>query len=301
VPEPPSRLFVFGLGYSARRLAHALIARGWSVAGTCRDPSDRAVLRADGIDAHVFERTRPLDPSALASTTHLLSSVPPDEAGDPVIDCHSGDIARMRSLAWAGYLSTTGVYGDRGGARVGEADPPRPASARARRRVAAEEGWLGLHRTRGVPVHVFRLAGIYGPGRSTLDQVRAGTARRIVKPGHAFSRIHVDDIVNVLRASMARPDPGAVYNLCDDEAAPSADVVAHACALLGVAPPPEIPFATATLSELSRSFFAENRRVANDRIKRDLGVRLLYPSYREGLVAILAEEGGGVISADPRR
>jgi nucleoside-diphosphate-sugar epimerase len=293
VPEPPSRLFVFGLGYSAWRLARALIAEGWSVAGTCRDPSRRAVLRADGIDAHLFERSRPLDPAALAGATHLLDSVPPDEAGDPVIDCHGGDIARMRGLAWAGYLSTTGVYGDRGGAWVSETDPPRPASARARRRVAAEDGWLGLYRAQEVPVHVFRLAGIYGPGRSALDQVRAGTARRIVKPGHAFSRIHVDDIVNVLRASMARPDPGAVYNLCDDEAAPSAEVVTYACTLLGVAPPPEIPFATAALSEMSRSFFAENRRVANDRIKRDFGVRLRYPTYREGLAAILAEEGRG--------
>lgn len=293
MPEPPSRLFVFGLGYSALRLARALLADGWSVAGTCREPATRAALRERGIEAHLFDRVHPLDPSVLAAgATHLLSSVPPDEAGDPALDCHGGDIARIDGLLWAGYLSTTGVYGDRGGARVDETDPPRPTSARARRRIAAEDGWLALHRTRGVPVHVFRLAGIYGPRRSALDQVRAGTARRIVKPGHAFSRIHVDDIVDVLRASMARPDPGAIYNVCDDEPAPSSDIIAHACRLLGVAPPPEISFDAAELSAMSRSFFAENRRVANDRIKRDLGVRLRYPSYREGLAAILAEEGG---------
>ena len=292
MPEPPSRLFVFGLGYSALRLARALIADGWSVAGTCRAPAAREALRDEGIDAHLFDRAQELDRPALDGATHVLSSVPPDEAGDPVLDAHGDDIARIPGLKWAGYLSTTGVYGDRGGARVDETDAPRPTSERGRRRVAAESAWLGLHRAHGVPVHVFRLAGIYGPGRSALDQVRAGTARRIVKPGHAFSRIHVDDIVGVLLASMARPDPGAVYNVCDDEPAPSSDVIAHACRLLAVAPPPETAFDAAALSEMSRSFFAENRRVANDRIRRDLGVRLRYPTYREGLAAILAEEGG---------
>ena len=296
MPEPPSRLFVFGLGYSALRLARALIADGWLVAGTCREAAAREALRDDGIDAHLFDRSRTLDRTVLEGATHLLSSVPPDEAGDPVLDAHGGDIAQIDGLTWAGYLSTTGVYGDRGGAWVDETDVPRPTSERGRRRVAAEGGWLGLHRAHGLPVHVFRLAGIYGPGRSALDQVRAGTARRIVKPGHAFSRIHVDDIVNVLLASMARPDPGIVYNVCDDEPASSSDVIAHACRVLGVAPPPEIPFDAAELSAMSRSFFAENRRVANDRIRRDLGVRLRYPTYREGLAAILAEEGGAPVA-----
>lgn len=292
MPEPPSRLFVFGLGYSARRLARALIAAGWTVAGTCRTDEARAALRAEGIEAHLFDRTQAFDRAALDGATHILSSVPPDEAGEPVLDAHGDDIARIKGLRWVGYLSTTGVYGDRGGARVDETDAPRPTSARGRRRVDAEARWLDLGRRRGVPVHIFRLAGIYGPGRSALDQVRAGTARRIVKPGHAFSRIHVDDIGAVLLASMARPDPGAVYNVCDDEAAPSAEVVAEACRLLGVPPPPEIPYESAELSPMSRSFFAENRRVANDRIRRDLGIRLRYPTYREGLAAILAEESG---------
>ena len=284
------RLFVFGLGYSAMRLARAVLAEGWAVAGTCRDPDAAAALRADGIAAHPFDRDRPLDRTALAGTTHLLSSVPPEEAGDPVLDAHGDCIARLAGLRWAGYLSTTGVYGDRGGAWVDEAGALRPATERARRRVTAEARWLALHRDRGVPVHLFRLAGIYGPGRSALDRVRDGTARRIVKPGHAFSRIHVDDIVAVLRASMARPDPGAVYNVCDDEPAPSADVIAFACELLGVAPPPEIPYDAAALSPMSKSFFAENRRVSNARIKRVLGVTLRYPTYREGLRGIWEAE-----------
>lgn len=294
MPEPPSRLFVFGLGYSARRLARVLIADGWAVAGTCRTETTREVLRAEGIDAHLFDRARRLNRAALEGATHLLSAVPPDESGDPVLDAHGEDIAAIAKLRWVGYLSTTGVYGDRGGARVDETDAPRPTSARGSRRVEAEARWLELWRRRGVPVHVFRLAGIYGPGRSALDQLRAGTARRIVKAGHAFSRIHVDDIGAVLRASMARPDPGTIYNVCDDEPAPSAEVIVEACRLLGVPPPPEVPYETAKLSPTSRSFFADNRRVANDRIKRDLGVRLHYPSYREGLAAILAEESGAL-------
>ena len=286
------RLFCFGLGYSATRLARRLVAEGWAVAGTCREEEARRALAAQGIEAHLFDRGRPLgDPAVLAGTTHLLSSVPPDAAGDAVLDHHGADIAALEGLRWAGYLSTTGVYGDRGGGRVDEGSALAPTGARSRRRLAAEAAWRALHRERGTPVHVFRLAGIYGPGRSVLDQVRSGTARRIVKPGHAFSRIHVDDIVAVLRASMARPNPGAVYNVCDDLPAPSAEVVEHACRLLGVAPPPIEPFESATLSAISRSFFADNKRVDNARIKRELGVRLRYPDYRAGLAAILAEEG----------
>ena len=282
------RLFCFGLGYSATVLAGRLMAAGWSVAGTCQGEETRSRLAAAGIDAFLF----PLADAeaALAGASHLLSSVPPDADGDAVLDRHAGDIAR--GLVWAGYLSTTGVYGDTGGARVDEEAPLAPTSERGRRRVAAEAAWLALGRRYGVPVHVFRLAGIYGPGRSALERVLDGTARRIDKPDHAFGRIHVDDIAGLIEASMQRPRAGAVYNVCDDAPAPPADVVAHACELLGVEPPPLVPFAEAAreMSPMALSFWRDNRRVDNGRIKRELGVRLQYPDYRSGLRACLEAE-----------
>ncbi len=289
----PPRLFCFGLGYSALALAEALAADGWAIAGTCRSEEKRVSLAARGIAAYRFERDHPLADAdaALAGADHMLVSIPPDEAGDPVLDCHRDAIERLSGLRWIGYLSTTGVYGDRGGAVVDETSALVPSGERGRRRVAAEEGWLRLWRERNLPVHRFRLAGIYGPGRSVLDQLRAGTAKRVVRPGQVFSRIHVADIVAVLRASMARPDPGAVYNLCDDDPAPPAEVVGFAAGLLGMAPPPELPFEQAELSAMARSFWADNKRVSNARIKRELGVRLRYPSYRDGLAALLATSG----------
>lgn len=295
------KLFVFGLGYSALALARHLSAEGWRVAGTTRDPAKAADLRAEGFEMHLFGPGRPLDDpaAALAGTSHLLASVPPgpgpeggrDGSGrDPVLAQHAADIAAL-PLDWAGYLSTTGVYGDTGGAWVDEDSPLAPSTARGRERLAAEQGWLALWREHGVPVHLFRLAGIYGPGRSPIDQLRAGTARRIVKPGQVFGRIHVEDIATVLRASMERPCPGAAYNVCDDEPAPSHEVVAYAARLLGMEPPPEEPYDPATASPMQRSFYAETKRVRNDRIRTDLGVRLAYPTYREGLAA-LAGAGG---------
>jgi len=197
------------------------------------------------------------------------------------------------TLAWAGYLSTTGVYGDTGGDWVDETSPRNPTSARSRERVAAEDGWLALAGEHGIPAHVFRLAGIYGPGRSALDQVRAGRAKRIAKPGHLFSRIHVDDIARVLKASMTQPRAGGVYNVCDDEPASAADVTLFACELLGVDPPPAIPFdeAAKEMSEMALSFWRDNRRVSNRLIKDELGVALTYPDYRQGLRAVLAAGG----------
>lgn len=292
---PANRLFCFGLGYSAQRLARALMAEGWTVGGTCRTAERQVELARDGIDAFLFDRDHRLGVArtALGSATHVLSSAPPDAEGDSVLDIYGARLAAAGGFHWIGYLSTTGVYGDTGGASVDETAPLAPTSARARRRVDAESAWRDLWPAHGVPVHVFRLAGIYGPGRSALDQVRAGTARRIDRPGHAFSRIHVDDISTVLRASIARPDPGAVYNVCDDEAAPAADVVTLACELLGVAPPPLVPFeeAAANMSPMALSFWRDNRRVDNRRVKEELGVRLRYPDYRTGLKAILAEGG----------
>lgn len=289
MPHIDRKLFCFGLGYTAEALARALLAEGWQVAGTTRDPATRTRLEAAGVHMHRFERAAPLaDPdAALAGTTHLLSSVPPDEDGDPVLDAHADAIAAMGTPQWAGYLSTTGVYGDRDGGWVDESSARAPTTGRSERRVEAEDRWLELWRGRGVPVHLFRLAGIYGPGRNALEIVRSGQAHRIVKPGQVFSRIHRDDIVQTLRASMERPNPGAAYNVCDDEAAPPQDVIAYACELLGVAAPPEIAFEDATLSPMARSFYRDNKRVANSRLKEELGVRLAWPNYREGLKALL--------------
>ncbi|HKY95062.1 MAG TPA: SDR family NAD(P)-dependent oxidoreductase, partial [Kiloniellales bacterium] len=231
-------------------------------------------------------RSQPLSPGALAGTTHLLSSIAPDEAGDPVLASHRGDLAALPELHWAGYLSTTGVYGDAGGAWVDEDSPLRPTHERSRRRVAAEHAWLAS----GLPAEVFRLAGIYGPGRNLIEEVTAGRARHIVRPGQVFSRIHVADIAGALAAAMVQPLAGRVLNLADDEPAASSAVLEEACRLLGVAPPPPIPFeeAQASMSELALSFWADNRGVSNARLKQELGYRLRYPTYREGLRACRA-------------
>ena len=291
--NPPNRLFCFGLGYSALALAKVLRGEGWAIAGTCRAPEQAAAFRRDGIAAQVFDGSKPMAEgrAALAGTTHLLLSVPPDGEGDPVLRYHAEDIAALMQgdppLAWVGYLSTTGVYGDRGGGWVDESSPRTPSGERGRRRAAAEDAWLALLRDRGVPVHLFRLAGIYGPGRSALDTVRAGKAQRIDKPGQVFSRIHRADIAAVLRASIAKPNPGAAYNLCDDNPAAPEEVIRYACELLGVAPPPLVPFEQAELSPMARSFYDDNKRVSNARIKTELGVCLRYPDYRAGLAALL--------------
>src|SRR6266404_1960786 len=263
-----SHLFCFGFGYSALALACRLTALGWVVTGTCRSAEKAARLREAGFSAVLFDRDRPVDPAALHGVSYFLVSVPPDAAGDPVLARHGDHIAALPGLRWLSYLSTTGVYGDRGGGWVDETARLLPTGERGQRRVAAEQGWLGLWHDRGVPVHIFRLAGIYGPGRSAFDALRAGTAKRIDKPGQVFSRIHVEDIANVLMASIARPRPGAVYNVCDDEPAASADVIAHAAELLSVPVPPLMPFEAAALSPMARSFYEDNKRVSNALIKR---------------------------------
>jgi nucleoside-diphosphate-sugar epimerase len=286
------RLLCFGLGYSARALAGRLAAEGWAVGGTTRSPPPNAEWPCR--EVYRFDRDHPLPPAAFDGVTHLLVSVPPAGDGDPVLDAHRDDIAACSGLVWLGYLSTTGVYGDRGGEWVDEASELRPSGERGRRRVAAEAGWLDLWRRRGVPVHVFRLAAIYGPSRGPFEALRAGIAKRIAKPGQVFSRIHVDDLANVLAASMARRRPGAVYNVCDDEAAAPEAVVAYAAALLGIEPPPLVNLEEAGLSAMARSFYDDNKRVANARIKTELGVALRYPNYRDGLRAILREEARGL-------
>ena len=280
-----STLLSFGHGYSARALVPLL--PGWRVIGTTRSPERAEALRAEGIEARIF----PGDALSadIAEATHLLTSIAPDAEGDPVLRVHGAEIAAVAPrLAWVGYLSTTGVYGDHGGGWVDENTPLAPSTKRGEMRVSAEAEWLAVP---GLPLHVFRLAGIYGPGRGPFAKIRAGTARRIVKPGQVFSRVHVDDIAATLRASIERPEPGAVYNVCDDTPAPPQDVLADAAEMLGVPPPPEIAFAEADLSPMARSFYAESKRVRNDRIKRDLGVRLIHPDYRSGLATLLDDEG----------
>jgi nucleoside-diphosphate-sugar epimerase len=287
------RLFCFGLGFSALALARRLARRGFAVAGTCRGEEKARRLREAGIEAYLFDLGRPLEdaPRALAGTTHLLLSVPPDAAGDPVLAAHEAELAALAPrLRWAGYLSTTGVYGDRAGGWVDENSALEPTGERGRRRLAAERDWQELARATGLPLHVFRLAGIYGPGRNPLRNVLDGTARRIVKPGQVFSRIHVEDVALVLEASLDRPHPGAVYNVCDDEPAPSQDVIAFAACLLGRELPPEVPFEQAGLSAMAASFYEDSKRVSNRRIREELGVALGFPTYREGLRALLAME-----------
>jgi nucleoside-diphosphate-sugar epimerase len=270
-------LFCFGLGYSAQVLARRLTANGWNVTGTSRSGEAGSLA---------FDGTRPLPRSVFDGVSHLLVSVPPGEEGDPVLKCHRDDLVRLaRSLRWAGYLSTTGVYGDARGEWVDETSPLQPITARGRRRLAAETAWREL----GLPLHIFRLAGIYGPGRNPLVSLRDGTAKRIVKQGQIFSRIHVDDVAGVVQASMAKHDPGQAYNVCDDEPCPPQDVVAFAAELLKIPPPPEIAFDDADLSPMAKSFYAESKRVSNRRIKDELGYRLIYPTYREGLRALAAE------------
>jgi len=274
--------FVFGLGFSARVIARALLDAGWEVRGTTRS-GEAADL--PGVRVFAFDRDHPLPAESLEGVDAVLSSVPPDTLGDPVLDL-CGDRLREVAPRWTGYLSTTGVYGDHGGALVTEDTPPAPNLDRSRRRLAAEQAWQAS----GLAPHVFRLAGIYGPGRSAIDTVRDGRAKRIVKPGQVFSRIHVDDIAACVLASLAHPHPGGrVYNLCDDDPAPPQDVIAHACDLLGVTPPPEIGWDEAkdTLSPMALSFYADNKLVSNGRIKHELGVVLRHPGYRDGLRAIL--------------
>jgi nucleoside-diphosphate-sugar epimerase len=270
-------LLSIGHGYSAQELGRRLVARGWRVIGTARSRR-----KEPGVEMRVWPGDDLRDDVAVA--THILTSVAPGPDGDPVLPELGEAIAESRAI-WVGYLSTTGVYGDRGGSWVDENSPLTPATGRGRARVAAEADWQAL----GVPLHIFRLAGIYGPGRGPFEKVKTGRARRIIKAGQVFSRIHVEDIAQVLETSMTSPAPG-VYNVADDEPAPPQDVIAHAAGLLGAPLPPEVPFETADLSPMARSFYAESKRVRNDKIKSVLGVTLRYPTYREGLHAVLAAE-----------
>lgn len=272
-------LLCLGYGYSAAALAARLVPLGWSVIGTTRHAGAAEDLRTQGVEPLVLPAD--LTP-ALARATHVLATAAPDNNGDPFLGASLAAIRATRP-DWVGYLSTTAVYGDHQGGWVDEATPPNPQSARAVLRILAEKQWIAT----GLPVHIFRLAGIYGPGRGPFEKVRDGSARRIIKPGQVFSRIHVDDIAATLMASMARPNPGAIYNVCDDDPAPPEDVLAYAAALLGLPEPPGVPYEAAEMSPMARSFYGESKRVSNKRIRGELGVRLAFPTYREGLAGLL--------------
>ncbi|MEY4305083.1 MAG: hypothetical protein RIT52_1258 [Pseudomonadota bacterium] len=275
-------LLSLGHGYTSGALAARLVPLGWTVIGTCRDPARADILRAAGVEPLLL----PADLSAaLARASHVLAAAAPDAEGDPFLRM-AGAALRAAHPRWVGYLSTTAVYGDHQGAWVDEATPINPQSLRARQRVQAEEAWLAT----GLPVHIFRLAGIYGPGRGPFEKVRDGSARRIIKPGQVFSRIHVADIAETLLASIRRPNPGTIYNVCDDDPAPAEDVLSHAAHLLGLPEPPAIPYDEAEMTPLARSFYAESKRVRNDRIKAELGVTLRYPDYRAGLADLLKSQ-----------
>lgn len=278
-------LLCIGLGYSAQVFAARVAAEGWQVAGTSTTADGAARIAALGCDAIVFDGTAPSDAlrAALATATHILISAPPDADGDPLLRHHAGDLANTKRLAWIGYFSTIGVYGDHNGAWIDETTPAHPTNIRSRWRLDAENAWLDFAQRTRVRAEIFRLPGIYGPGRGPLEAVRKGTARAIVKPGQVFNRIHVEDIANVLAAAIARPTEHTIYNITDDEPAPSQDVIAYAASQLGLPAPPLIDFDSADLTPMARSFYSECKRTSNARIKSALGMTLLFPTYRDGM------------------
>ena len=275
-------LFCFGLGYCADYLSAKLIKQGWQVSATCRTSEKAAVLEASGIRPVLLSGK--VTVTDLGKADHILISAPPEQDGsDPVLNFAEAALAALQDqIKWVGYLSTTGVYGDHQGAWIDEETPAGLLSERGQRRVAAEAQWAAT----GLPMHYFRLAGIYGPGRNSLRALQNGTARRVVKQGQVFSRIHLADITRILEASMANPNAGRAYSVCDDTPAPPQDVVTYAAELMGVSPPALQDFATAELSPMARSFYGENKRIRNNRIKEELGVSLEYPDYRAGLSAL---------------
>ncbi len=269
----------FGYGYVAQAFAQKVKCDGAAVTGTSRT-NENLLL---------FDVSHPIPRDILFQHTHFLISIPPKNAQDPVLKHHRQDLIDHPNLQWVGYLSSTGVYGDKQGAWVDETSDCAPSDPITQARLAAENSWAELYNEHNLPVHIFRLSGIYGPGRSMLERVLTGQAQRIDKPGQYFSRIHVEDIVQVLQASIAHPSPGQIYNLADDEPCSSKEVIEYVCDQLAISYPPLIPYEDAHLSPMAKRFYSDNRRVCNDKIKSDLGVKLKYPTYREGISSLLAE------------
>jgi nucleoside-diphosphate-sugar epimerase len=268
-------LLCFGFGFSAQALSRQLKRDEWRVTGTSRSTEGAASITAQGFEGVRFDDLKTIK----ATVTHIVSSVPPDREGDPVLRRFADQLAKP--IDWIAYLSTTGVYGNHDGAWVDENTPLTPNTERGMRRLMAEQAWLKRS------AHVFRLAGIYGPGRNVLENLRDGTAKRVIKPGQFFSRIHVDDIAGLLAASIEAPHSGRAYNVADDEPCPPQDVVAYGAKLLGLPVPPDVPFAQAELSPMARSFYEDSKRVSNERVKRELGYVFKYPTYREGLKGLV--------------
>ena len=282
-------LLIFGYGYTARALSTHLLSKGWSITGTTRSAEKADTMQKAGIEPILWTDPDERVQSALSRATAILFSIGPDQTGDPVFKRFQDDIARSANhLTWAGYLSTTGVYGNFDGAWVDETTPLTPPTQRGLARKLAEEQWQSIS---DLPLHIFRLAGIYGPTRGPFSKVRSGQARRIIKEGQYFSRIHVEDITTILAASLENPNRGNAYNLCDDDPAPPQDVIGYAAELLDLPLPPIVRFEDAELSPMARSFYAENKRVSNKKTKQEFGITLKYPSYRQGLQALLEAEG----------
>lgn len=283
-------LLSLGHGYSARALAQRLIPQGWTIIGTTRSEDKAEQFAKDGVVPRLWQKEDL--PKDIRQASHVLISAGPDAEGDPVLRQYRDEFAKASQIKWLGYLSTTGVYGDHKGGWVDEDTPLIPSTQRGQYRKDAETAWQTLAKEADLPLHIFRLAGIYGPGRGPFAKVRNGTARRIIKQNQIFSRIHVDDIAYILAASMLRPRPGAVYNVCDDNAAPPEDVIAYAAELLGVPVPKAVAFEDAEMTPMARSFYAESKRVRNRLLLDELGIRLAYPDYKTGLRALLEQENG---------
>ena len=286
---PPGRLFCFGLGFAARALAEKLVSQGWSVSGTVRDgknenlPSTLSAINFDGTHSSIEVA------KAISNATHLLITIPPQPSGDVILEKFAEEITAAANIQWIGYISSTGVYGDAHGEWVDESSPLLATTERNRQRVEVESAWIKLGKEQGLPVMIFRCVGIYGPGRNLLVSVKEGRARRIDKPGLVFSRVHSEDLAQTLAASMKNPQPGEVYNVSDDCPCPPAEAVEFACGLLGVEPPPLVPYEKAVLSSMAKGFYMANKRVSNEKIKKELGVNLLYPDYRSGLKSLLED------------
>lgn len=297
-PNDTPSLLIFGLGYSGLRIADDRRRLGWQVSGTTRSRQKASEVTELGVEGLVFDGEASPSPAddavraALARATHLLVTTPPGSDGDPVLRRFRKEALQLGDgpLRWMGYLSTTGVYGEHHGEWVDESTEPVPGLDRTRRRLKAENEWGTLSRITGVPLQIFRISGIYGPGRSALDRIRAGRARSVVKDGSVFNRVHVDDLVGIVLAGMEHPEVDGIFNVSDDLPAPNHVVMRHAAEMLDAEPPVEVPFAEAGLSPMGASFFAEDRRVRNDRAKSELGYRFRHPTYREGLAAILRGE-----------
>jgi nucleoside-diphosphate-sugar epimerase len=278
------RLFVFGLGYSALHLVRRYRSSFSHIAGTVRSAEKAQMLVKEGIEAHLFRQGQ----DALMSATHVIASIGPQDS-DPALAAYRETLAQSSTLKWTGYLSSIAVYGDQKGGWVDETSPAKPGSERGIARLKAEQEWLDFGKSAGKAVHIFRLPGIYGPGRSPLEALRKGQARRLVKPDQVFNRVHVEDIALTLLASIKQPRAGAIYNTTDNEPSPPQDVIAYAAQLLNMPVPDETPFDPEKLSPMAASFYAENKRVSNALIKNELGVSLAYPTYREGFASLVKE------------